>query len=215
MSCPLPEASCNMTTRCASVADGSLLGSRQLRLERLDPLCGSSLSKAAAWLHGLDPQRGSRGRCPALPVHEREPGLLPRRYHGSRALWGKSPPRRAGHDAARPRGRPAPDLVDQDFTATGPNQLWAQLAERFQRRSRWKASEGPRHHVHPHSGGLSLPRRRGGRLEPQGRRLVHGHPPAHRAGAGRPGSGRGPASLAGKAPPARVPALGGRARRCW
>ena len=85
--------------------------------------------------------------------------------------------------------RPAPDLVDRDFRAAGPDLLWAADAL------------GRGHYVHPHRRGLPLPRGGAGRLEPQGRRLVHGQSPADRAGAGRARDGGRAAAAPRRDPP--------------
>ena len=64
--------------------------------------------------------------------------------------------------------RPAPDLVDRDFSADRPNQLWVADIT-------YRADDGR----------LPVSRRRARRLEPQDRRLGDGEPPARRTGAGR------------------------------
>ena len=61
--------------------------------------------------------------------------------------------------------RPAPDLVDRDFTAAGPNQLWV-----------------GRHYVRADVGRVHVSGRGAGCLEPQNRRLVDGQSSARRAG---------------------------------
>ena len=70
--------------------------------------------------------------------------------------------------------RPAPDLVDRNFTASKPNQLW--IADIT---------------LPADCGGVPVSGCRAGCLEPQGRRLVDGEPSASRAGAGRAGDGVG------------------------
>src|SRR5271165_1764432 len=72
--------------------------------------------------------------------------------------------------------RPAPDLVDRNFVAARPNQL--RVADIT---------------FVPTASGFSVPRRRAGCLEPQGRRLVDGQSSAHRAGLGCAGNGDRPA----------------------
>ena len=69
--------------------------------------------------------------------------------------------------------RPAPDLVDRDFTAQARNQLWVADIT-FVPTSVW----------------ISLSGRRARCLEPQDRRLVDGQPSADRTRAGRIGNGR-------------------------
>ena len=61
--------------------------------------------------------------------------------------------------------RPAPDLVDRNFVASGPNQLWVADITFV-----------------PTASGFLYSGRRAGRLEPQDRRLGDGEPPPRRAG---------------------------------
>ena len=162
-------------------------------------VCGVRTS-SSGWsaISSQKPRPGLHGRPGrfrrALPVHEREPGLLPDRHHGARARrvqggllclgsspaispchgrrgaaeagahgarqfeanlrgtprsrrsarawratrpqadctadaggrarWGQPSAWRAGDDRRDREARPAPDLVDRKFTASGPNQLW-------------------------------------------------------------------------------------------
>jgi len=81
-------------------------------------------------------------------------------------------------EAALERAR---DLLQRDFTATGPNEKWV-----------------ARHHVRPHLERLRLPRLHPRLLQPDDRRLAAGDAPAHRPGVGRardgqraPATGRG------------------------
>ena len=85
--------------------------------------------------------------------------------------------------------RPAPDLVDRDFQAAGPNQLWVADISYV-----------------PTAAGFPLSGGRRGCLEPQGRRLGDGEPSANRAGSGRPQHGPRPASATRRDPsiPTRV-----------
>ena len=80
--------------------------------------------------------------------------------------------------------RPAPDLVDRNFTASGPDQLWVADITYV-----------------PTAAGVPLPRRGAGCLEPQNRRLVDGESSAGRVGAGRDGGGSGSAPPKGRHPP--------------
>ena len=77
--------------------------------------------------------------------------------------------------------RPAPNLVDRDFTASGPNQLWVAV-----------------HHLCADSDRVPVSGRGAGRVEPQDRRRVDGQPPAGRAGVGRNGYGGRTASAKGR-----------------
>jgi len=88
--------------------------------------------------------------------------------------------RRRGTIVVTPRdkeARPAPDLVDRDFTAFRPNQLWVADITFV-----------------PTASGFSLSRSGSGCLEPQDRRLVDGQLSADRTGAGRAGDGDRPAA---------------------
>ena len=94
--------------------------------------------------------------------------------------------RRAGPTTTRRNkdDRPAPDLVDRDFNAAGPNQLWVADIT----------------YVPTMAGFLYLAVVLG-RLEPQDRRLGDGKPPARRTGAGCDGDGCWPTSAQGRHPP--------------
>ncbi|MBI4538412.1 MAG: IS3 family transposase [Gemmatimonadetes bacterium] len=70
--------------------------------------------------------------------------------------------------------RPAPDLVDRDFTATGPDQLW--VAD---------------HHLRRDVGRLPVPGHRAGRLEPADRGVGDGDASQDRTGAQGPGHAAG------------------------
>ncbi len=91
--------------------------------------------------------------------------------------------RRKGPRTTRrqPGAQPAPDLVQRDFTATGPDELWVADIT----------------YVATWAGWLYLAVVRG-RLEPPGGRLGHGHSSTHRVGAGRLGDGHLPAAAPGR-----------------
>src|SRR5205807_6177554 len=97
--------------------------------------------------------------------------------------------------------RPAPDLVDRDFNAAGPNQLWVADITYV-----------------PTMAGFLYLARRARRLEPQDRRLGDGKLPARRTGAGCDGDGCWPTSAQGRHPsqrPGQPIYLGGIRQAVW
>ena len=85
----------------------------------------------------------------------------------TRRRWKTSTTRR---DA---KARAAPDLVNRDFSAEGPDQLWVADITYVPTWARW----------------LAVPRGRAGCLEPSHRGLGDGDSPAGRVGRGRAGDG--------------------------
>ena len=93
---------------------------------------------------------------------------------------------------ARDGSRPAPDLVDRNFTADQPN-----------------SAVGRRHHLRCDLGGLSLSRRRARCLQPADRWLVDGHHTRHATGTRCFEHGGPNAPTQGRDPPLR-PGFSGR-----
>ena len=118
----------------------------------------------------------SRGTYGVPRVHaELRDARRPRRPQAGRSadarggLGGREPAQALHDDDVRDRdARPAPDLVERNFAAPGP-----------------EPALGRRHHVHPDVGRLPLPGRRPRCVEPARRRLGDGDAPAHRARARR------------------------------
>ncbi len=105
------------------------------------------------------PRRAGRGRPPHVGRKR-----VARLMREQRARGRPPPAVRHHHRRATRTAAPAPDLVDRDFTAPGPDRLWVADITYL-----------------PTWAGFLLPRRRPRRLEPPGRRLVDGRPPADRA----------------------------------
>jgi len=82
--------------------------------------------------------------------------------------------------------RPAPDLVDRNFSAAGPDRLWVADIT-----------------YHPDVGGLSLSRRRPRCVESSRGRVGDGDAPTHRAGARRAQYGARPTPAHRRHPPFR------------
>ena len=133
----------------------------------------------------------SRGTYGAPRVHAelRRAGRPGRAQAGGPADARRRP---AGCHRRRLRGHdpPRPDA------ATGPGPGPAGLHA-----DRRRTAVGGRHHLAAHRRGLAVPGGRPGRLQPPGRRLVDGRPPAHRAGPRRPRHGPRPAPPGGRAGP--------------
>ena len=94
----------------------------------------SQRAQEDAALIATDPRRStrlSRGTYGAPRVHAelREAGVASGRKRVARlmrsaGLRGRQPAAVRRHDACGTAARPAPDLVERDFAADGPNQLW-------------------------------------------------------------------------------------------
>ena len=115
-------------------------------------------------------------------------------------VWRRPQARRPADARARSRGRlaPAQGLQDDDADEGGARCGRSRAAP--VPRSRARPALGCRHHLRPDLGGVRLPRLRGRRLEPPGRRLVDARRPrapswsSTRSGWRSPGEGRSPGS---------------------
>ena len=119
-------------------------------------------------IHGE--HRGVYG-SPRIHAELRHGARHPRRPQARRAadargqdLAGWCAANAAAPRSACPGVRVADDLVERQFRPDGP-----------------EPALGRRHHLPAHLGGLALPGRRPGRLQPRDRRLEHGRPHAQRA----------------------------------
>ena len=92
----------------------------------------------------------------------------------------------------------APDLVNRDFSAAGPDRLWI-----------------GRHHAGSHGNGLAVPRRGARCVEPADRRLGDGAPDAGRPGGRRAGDGDHPPPAEGTGHPSQRPGLAVHVAGVW
>lgn len=153
-----------------AVADAALL--KQIRTAH----AGSGEVYGAPRVHATLAAQGARHGRKRIARLMREAGLV----GVSRRRGGVVTTRRDRE------ARPAVDLVDRNFSAEAPNQLWVR-----------------RHHLRADRRRLPLPRRGDRCLEPARRGLVDGQPPPDRTRARRAGDGRHATPTARRDPPLR------------